>query len=74
LNWDRSAITDTAVDCNRPDTVLIDRLNKAALVVVIAVPLILRLPKSEAEEITKYEKLALEIKNIWNPTTYLYTP
>jgi hypothetical protein len=48
--------------------VLIDRQNRAALVVVIAVPLILNLPKTEAEEITKYEKLFVEIKK--NPKSY----
>jgi len=46
--------------------VLIDRENKTALVIDIAVPLIYILPKTEAVKITKYEKLALELKkNIW---------
>jgi hypothetical protein len=31
----------------------------------IAVPLAHKFPKTEAENITKYENLALEIKNIW---------
>ena len=39
LYWDMSIITDTAADFNRPDTVLIDRENKAALVIDIAVPM-----------------------------------
>jgi hypothetical protein len=37
--------------------VLIDRENKTALVIDTAVPLTHNLPKSEAEKITKYEKL-----------------
>ena len=44
---------------------LIDRENKTALVIDIAVPLTDNLPKIEAEKITKYVNLALEIKNIW---------
>ena len=31
----------------------------------IAVPLTHKFPKTEAEEITKYQNLTLEIKNIW---------
>jgi hypothetical protein len=59
LYWDRSIITDKTVDCNGHDTVLVDRENKTATALVIdtAVPLTHKLPKSEAEKITKYEKL-----------------
>jgi hypothetical protein len=53
LNWDMSTISDTTVDFNRPDRVLIDRQNKAAFVVVIVVPFTLNLPKTEAEKIKK---------------------
>ena len=40
----------------------------------VAVPLILNLPRIEAEKITKYENLALEIKISGTLTTHLYTP
>jgi hypothetical protein len=40
----------------------------------VAGPLILNLPKIEAENIMKYENLALEIKISGSLTTYLYTP
>jgi hypothetical protein len=74
LYWDRSVITDTAVDCSRPDTAPIDRQNKIALVIDIRVPLAHNVPKTEAEKILIYENLDLEIKNIWKLTTYLYAP
>jgi hypothetical protein len=74
LNWDKSIITDKTVDFNRPDRMLIDRQSRAALVVVIAVPLTLNFPKTETEEITKYEKLAVEIKNTWNLTSLTCIP
>jgi hypothetical protein len=45
--------------------VFIDRENKTALVINIAVLLTLNLSKSDADKITKYENLALEIKYIW---------
>jgi hypothetical protein len=40
------------------------RQNKTALITDIAVSLAHNLPKTEAEEITKNENLALEIKKI----------
>jgi hypothetical protein len=39
LYWDRSVITDQTIDFNRPDIMFIDRENKIALVIDIAVPL-----------------------------------
>ena len=41
LNCDMSTITATTADFNRPDTVLIDRENRAAIVAVIAGPVTL---------------------------------
>jgi hypothetical protein len=61
LYWDMSIITDTTADFNRPYTVLIDRENKTALVMDIAVPLTHNLSSIEAEEIMKYKNLALYI-------------
>ena len=63
LYWDRAITTDQTVDYNRHDTVLIDCENKAAFVIDTAVPLTNNLPKSEAEKITKYEKLGHGNKN-----------
>ena len=57
LYWDRSIISDKMVDFNRYDTGIIDRENKTALVIDTEVPLTRNLPKSEAEKVTKYEKL-----------------
>ena len=60
LYWDRSVKTDTAVDFSRPDTAPIDRENKTSLVIDIAVPLAHKVPKTEAEKVTKNENLDLE--------------
>jgi len=62
LNWNRSIVTDKIVEFNRTNTVLTDRENNTALVIDITVPLTYNVPKTEAVKITKYEKLALEIK------------
>jgi hypothetical protein len=45
--------------------VLIDTDNQTELVKDIAVPLTYNFSKTEAKKITKYGKLALEIKNTW---------
>jgi len=45
--------------------VFTDRENKTAFVIDTAVPLTHNRPSTEAEKITKYEHLVLEIKNIW---------
>jgi hypothetical protein len=57
--------TDNIVGFNKPDTVLFDRENTTAIVIDIAVPLTHNRPNTEAEKITKYDNLALEIKNVW---------
>ena len=64
LYWDRFVITDQTVDFNIPDITFIDREKKIALIIDIAVPLTHNLSNIEAEKITKYENLTLEIKNI----------
>jgi hypothetical protein len=69
-----SIITDTAVDFSRPDTAPIERENKTALVIDTTVPLTHNFPKTEAEKIPKYEKLDLEIKNIWKPNNVSTCP
>jgi hypothetical protein len=52
------------VDYKRPDRVLIDGRNSIALVTHMAVPWTHILSSTETQKITKYENLALEIKNI----------
>jgi len=61
-------------DFNRSDIMFIDRENKTAVVVNIAVTLNYKLSNTEGEKITKYENLTLKIKISGNLTTYLYTP
>jgi hypothetical protein len=62
------------VDCNRPDTLFIDRENQTALLIGLAVCLSHKLSNTEAEKIMKYENLALEIKNIWKLNSVFIYP
>jgi hypothetical protein len=65
LYCDKSIITNKRTAFSRPDMFLIDRQNQTSLVVDILVPLNHNLPKTEAEEITKNENLALEFRKFW---------
>jgi hypothetical protein len=38
LTWDHSVITDKQINANRPDIILIDRLNSTTYLIDIAVP------------------------------------
>jgi hypothetical protein len=64
LYWESYFITDKTTDFNRPRRVLIHRQNKTTFLTDTAVLLTHNLPKTEAEEITKNENLALEIREI----------
>lgn len=73
LYWDRPMITDKTVDHNRPDIVLIDKEQNTATLIDIAVPLTQNIAKTEIQKGTKYENLAMEIKNIWKLSkVYIY--
>jgi len=59
--------TDKTVGFNSPATEPIDRQNKTASVIDIALPLTHNFARTEVEKITKYDNMALEIKTIWKP-------
>jgi len=73
LSWDGSIRTDPTVDFNVPDIVFIDRENKTALLIDLAVCLTHNLSNTKAEKTMKYENLALGIKISENLPMYLYT-
>lgn len=74
LYWDRLITTDRTVDYNRPDIVLIEKYQKFGIIIDIAVPLSHNIMKTETEKITKYENLALELKNMWHLTGVTIIP
>ena len=72
--WVRSIITDNTVDFDSFDTVIVERENKTALVIDTAVPLTPNLPKTEAEKITKFEKLGPGNKKYLEAQHRVYMP
>lgn len=65
LYWDRLVITDKTIDFNRPDILLINKTQKIAWIVDIAIPLTQNTDKAETEKCQKYQNLAIEIKRLW---------
>lgn len=65
LYWDRPILTDKTVDHNRPDILVIEKQNKIAYIIDIAVPLSHNILKTEQEKTRKYQNLSIEIKRIW---------
>ena len=63
--WDRSMVPDKTVGINRPETVFTYMEIRTVLVMDTAVPLTHKIPKTEAEKITKCDNFVLEIEKIW---------
>ena len=65
LYWDRSALTDKTVPFNRPDITLVDKTNKQAAFIDIAIPLPHKLQATITEKQRKYQELTFEIEQQW---------
>ena len=62
--WDQKVNTPTALDHNKPDLVMIDRVEKKWTVVDFAVPFDSNAARKEIEKIEKYSKLAAELRRM----------
>ncbi|RVE46395.1 hypothetical protein evm_008929 [Chilo suppressalis] len=74
LYWDRSIITDRTIVANKPDIVLIDRHERRAVVVDVAVPHDDNLVKAEKDKENKYLDLAREIVDMWDIDSAIVVP
>jgi hypothetical protein len=59
LYYERPTVTDGVADFKRP-AIVSNRMNKAALVTDVVVPMTHKLSNAEAEKINKYENVALK--------------
>mgnify|MGYP005678045445 CR=1 FL=1 len=66
IMWDKAILTDKKVNCNRPDITIHDTKEKECLFVDISVPVCANVIKKEAEKITKYRDLEIEVQKCWN--------
>lgn len=65
--FDRAILTDKTVpySYNRLDTTLIDKINRTAQIIDIAIPNSHNLQNAFSEKLTKYEELKDEIMRMW---------
>ena len=64
--WDMFLITDKKVKHNRPDIVIHDTKKKECIFVDVAIPVCYNVVSKEAEKITKYRDLEIEVQKCWN--------
>ena len=64
--WDYSIITDKKILANRPDVVIHDRKSKTCMLIDASVPDDKNIALKEAEKISKYKDLEIEINRMWN--------
>ena len=64
--WDSYILTDKKVPHNRPDIIIHDTNLQECLLVDVAIPVCMNIVKKEAEKITKYRDLEIEIQKCWN--------
>ena len=64
--WDSYILTDKKVPHNRPDIIVHDTNLRECMIIDVAVPVCLNVVKKEAEKITKYRDLEIEIQKCWN--------
>ena len=64
--WDFEIRTDRIVTARRPDLLVIDKQEKTAKIIDVAVPLDKNVRDKEGEKVEKYQDLKLEIQRLWN--------
>lgn len=65
LYFDRAILTDKTVPYNRPDITFIDKINKTAQIIDIAIPNSHNIQNTFSEKLTKYQELKDEIIRMW---------
>lgn len=66
IMWDHSIRTDRTIGANRPDIVLHNRAKKTCLLIDVAIPDDQNITLKEAEKISKYKDLQIEVQRMWN--------
>ena len=65
--WDFNIRSDRVMEAKRPDIVLIDKKNQEIFTISdAAIPEDFRVRDKDAEKISKYQDLTLEIYRMWN--------
>ena len=65
LLWDFKIQTDNKTEYNKPDIVILDKIERKCLISEVACPLDIRVKGKEKEKIENYQYLRQELKRIW---------
>ena len=74
--WDFEVRTDRVIPARIPDLIVVDKHEKKATIIDVAVPMDRNINNKEQEKVQKYQDLKLEIQRLWNvkadvvPITY----
>ena len=64
LLWDFKIQTDNKIEYNKPDIVILDKIERKCLIREVACPLEIRVKGKEKEKIESYQYLKQELKRI----------
>ena len=67
--WDINIQTDHVIEHRRPDIVVLEKKEKKAVLIDIAVPGDGRIERKEEEKMERYEELGRELKKLWKLTS-----
>ena len=65
LLWDFKIQTDNKIEHNKPDIVILDKIERKFLIIDVACPLDIGVKGKEKEKIENYQYLKRELKRIW---------
>ena len=74
ITWDMAIITDKKVKCNIPDILIHDSNTRSCQIIDVAVPVCTNIVRKNAEKITKYRELGIELQKCWNLTEVKIIP
>ena len=64
--WDFTIQTDKKLSHNKPNIIVIDKVNKLCLIIDPSCPFDFRIAVKEEEKLSNYNELKYELARIWN--------
>ena len=64
--WDMNIQCDNVIEARRPDIIIVNKVERSAIIIDIAIPGDIRIAQKETEKITKYQDIKREIQRLWN--------
>ena len=72
--WDFRIQTGHQIEHNRPDVVVLDKIERSCYVIDITCPFDTRVLEKEQEKMQKYQELKREIRKIWSCRKVIVVP